>query len=258
MPIDNPKEAFEQQYMKQEEETPLELTVFAGKLAFPKLGLPLEIFKKVSQRFTKVSVEERLEATWNYLVTETEHLDSTKASIEDAAQAAQTVMRRDAEEFNDLKRQRYVKVFGNALRSKDQIDSIVSYIESVHQMTERDFLVLQVINRIVNKPRDWKAQHDPVYGPTAKLHPSTLIGRAQELSVEIAIALGQATERNTYNREEGYAVCHRLQGMGLVHEMEQTRELPLANYVFRLSVQGVTLLKLLGEDVPNYEHYTKH
>ena len=40
--------------------------------------------------------------------------------------------------------------------------------------------------------------------------------------------------------------------------MEQTRELPLTNYVFRLSVQGVMLLKLLGEDVPNYEHYIKH
>ncbi len=84
-----------------------------------------------------------------------------------------------------------------------------------------------------------------------------MISRAQELSVQIAIALGQATERNTYNREKGYAVCNRLQGFGLVHEMEQTRERPLANYVFRLSVQGVMLLKLLGEDVPNYEHYIK-
>jgi|SRR5882672_6888614 len=118
MAIDNTKEAFEQQYMKEEEKTPLELTVFVGKLAFPKLGLPLEIFTKVAQRFTKVSVEERLQATWDYLVMETEHLENTKASIEDAAQAAQMVMRRDAEEFNDVKRQRYLRVFGNALRSK--------------------------------------------------------------------------------------------------------------------------------------------
>jgi hypothetical protein len=82
-----------------------------------------------------------------------------------------------------------------------------------------------------------------------------LIGRAQELTVQIALALGQATETNTYNREEGYAICNRLQGFGLAHEMDQTRELPLANYVFRLSVQGVVLLKLLGEDVPNYDYY---
>lgn len=257
MAIDNPKEAFEQRYMKEEEKTPLELTVFAGKLAFPKLGLPLEIFNKVAQRFTKISVDERLEATWKYLVMEIEHLEDTKASIEDAAKAAQTVMRRDAEEFDDTKRQRYIKIFGNALRSEDQIDSIVSYIESVHQMTERDFIVLQVINNVMNKVGDWKVQHGSVDGPAAKLHPSTLISRAQELSVQIAMALGQATERNIHNREEGYAICHHLQGMGLVHELEQTRELPLANYVFRLSVRGVTLLNLLGEDVPNYGYYVK-
>lgn len=257
MAIDNPKEAFEQQYMKEEENTPLEMTVFTGKLAFPKAALPLEIFRKVADRFMKVSVEERLQAMWNFLVMETEHLESTKASVEDAAQAAQLAMRRDAEEFNDAKRERYVKVFGNALRSKDQLDSIVSYIESIQQMTERDFIVLQVVNKIMNKQGDWKTTGDSVLGPISKLHPSTLIGRAQELSVQIAIALGQATERNTYNREEGYAICNRLQGFGLVHEMEQTRELPLTNYVFRLSVQGVKLLKLLGENVPNYEHYIK-
>jgi hypothetical protein len=257
MAIDDPKTAFEQQYMKEEEKTPLELTVFTGKLAFPKAAMPLEIFRKVADRFTKVSVEERLQAMWNYLVMETEHLESTKASPEDAAQAAQLAMRRDAEEFNDAKRERYIKVFGNALRSPEAIDRIASYIESIQQMTERDFIVLQVINKVMNKSGDWKPQHDPVSGQIAKLHPTTLISRAQELSVQIAIALGQATERNTYNREEGYAICNRLHGFGLVHEMEQTRELPLANYVFRLSVQGATLLKLLGEDVPNYEHYVK-
>jgi hypothetical protein len=255
--IDNPKEAFEQQYMREEEKTPLEMTVLTGKLAFPKAALPLEIFRKVADRFTKVSVEERLQAMWNFLVMETEHLESTRVSVEDAAQAAQMVMRRDAEEFNDAKRERYLKVFGNALRSKDQIASIVSYIESIHQMTERDFIVLQVVNKVMNKQGDWKAQHDPVMGQVAKLHPSTPISRAQELSVQIAIALGQATERNTYSREEGYSICNRLQGFGLAHEMEQTRELPLTNYVFRLSVQGVMLLRLLGEDVPNYEHYIK-
>jgi hypothetical protein len=256
--IDNPKEAFEQQYMREEEKTPLEMTAFTGKLAFPKAALPLEIFKKVADRLTKVSVEERLHAMWNFLVMETEHLESTKVSVEDAAQAAQMVMRRDAEEFNDAKRERYLKVFGNALRSKDQINSIVSYIESIQQMTERDFVVLQVVNKIMNKQGDWKSQHDPVLGQFGKLHPTVLISRAQELSVQIAIALGQATERNNaYNREEGYVICCRLQGFGLVHEMEQTRELPLANYVFRLSVQGVVLLRLLGEDVPNYEHYIR-
>lgn len=48
-----------------------------------------------------------------------------------------------------------------------------------------------------------------------------------------------------------------MQGFGLAHELDQTRELPLTNYAFRLSIQGVRLLKLLGENVPNYGHYTK-
>ncbi|MGA1984945.1 MAG: hypothetical protein ABSG72_01655 [Candidatus Sulfotelmatobacter sp.] len=258
MAIDNPKEAFEQQYMREEEKTPLEMTVFTSKLAFPKAALPLEIFRRVADRFTKVSVEERLQAMWNFLVMETEHLESTKVSVEDAAQAAQMVMRRDAEEFNDAKRKRYLKVFGNALRSGDRIDDIVSYIESIQQMTERDFIVLQVVNKVMNKQGDWKAQHDPVMGQLAKLHPSTLISRRKELSDQIAIALGQATDRNNaYNREEGYAICCRLEGFGLVHEIEQTREPPLADYIFRLSVQGVVLLKLLGENAPNYEHYIR-
>ena len=258
MAIDDPKAAFEQQYMREEEKSPLELTVFTGKLAFPKAALPLEIFRKVADRFRKVSVEERLQEMWKMLVMETEHLETTKVSVEDAAQAAQIVMRRDAEEFNDAKRERYLKVFGNALRSNEAINSVASYIEAIQQMTERDFIVLQVVNRIMNRSGDWRTTGNSVLGPIPKLHPQTLIARAQELSAQIALALGQPTERDLHNREEGYAICNRLEGFGLVHEMEQTRELPLANYVFRLSVQGVTLLKLLGEDVPNYEHYIKH
>jgi len=51
-------------------------------------------------------------------------------------------------------------------------------------------------------------------------------------------------------------VCCRLQGFGLAHEINvQARELPLTNYSFRLSTVGITLLKLLGEKVPNYDYY---
>ena len=128
-------------------------------------------------------------------------------------------------------------------------------MQAVEQLNERDVIVLKVLNRIMNKHGDWKPQHDPISGQIAKLHPSTLISRAQELTAQIAMALGQATERNTYSREEGYGICNRLQGFGLAHELDQTRELPLSNYIFRLSTQGVRLLRLLGEDVPNYDYY---
>ncbi len=257
MAIDDPKAAFEQQYMRNEEKSPLALTIFTGKLAFPKAALPLEIFRKVADRFTRASIEERLQAMWNMLVMETEHLESTKASPEDVQEAIQLAMRRDAEEFNDKKREHYVKLIGNALRSKEQIQDVASFIQTIEQLNERDVIVLKVINKIMNKEGDWKPQPNPGVGDVMKVHPNTFTQRAQELSVQIALALGQKTEKNTYSREEGYGICNRLQGFGLAHELEQTRELPLTNYCFRLSVQGIRLLKLLGEPVPNYEHYFK-
>jgi hypothetical protein len=255
MAIDDPKAAFERQFMQEEEKSPLALTIFTGKLAFPKAALPLEIFRKVADRFTRASVEERLQAMWNMLVMETEHLETTKASAEDIEEAIQLAMRRDAEEFNDKKRERYVKLIGSALRSEEQIQDVASFIQTIEQLNERDVTVLKVLNKIMNKEGDWKPQPNPGVGNLMKLHPSTLIGRAQELSVQIALALGQPTEKNTYTREVGYGICARLQGFGLAHEFEQTRELPLTNYSFRLSVQGIRLLKLLREPVPNYEHY---
>jgi hypothetical protein len=42
MAIDDPKAAFQQQYMQEEEKSPLGITVIAGKLAFPKTALPLD------------------------------------------------------------------------------------------------------------------------------------------------------------------------------------------------------------------------
>jgi hypothetical protein len=258
MAIDDPKAAFERQYMQEEEKSPLALTIFTGKLAFPKAALPLEIFRKVADRFTRASVEERLQAMWNMLVMETQHLETTKASPEDVQEAIQLAMRRDAEEFNDKKRERYVKLIGNAMRSEEQIQDVATFIQTIERLNERDVIVLKVLNKIMNKEGDWKPQQNPGVGDVMKVHPNTFIQRAQELSVQIALALGQKTEKNTYTREEGYGICNRLQGFGLAHEIEvQPRELPLTNYAFRLSVQGIRLLKLLGENVPNYDNYFK-
>jgi hypothetical protein len=241
--------------LQEEEKAPLGLAVFTAKLAFPKAGLLLEIFRKVADRFSRASIEERLQAMWNMLVMETEHLETTKANAEGVQEAIQLAMRRDAVEFNDKKRERYVKLIGNALRSETQIQDVASFVQTIEQLNERDVIVLKVLNKIMNKEGDWKPQPNPGVGNVMKLHPGTLIGRAPELSVQIAMALGQKTETNLYTREEGYGICNRLQGFGLAHELEQTRELPLTNYSFRLSVDGIRLLKLLGEDVPNFDNY---
>ncbi len=259
MAIDDPKAVFERQYVQEEEKSALGLALFMGKLAFPKGALPLGIFQKVVDRFTRASIEERFQAMWKMLVMEFEHLESTKADTEDIAEAIQLAMRRDAEEFNDKKRERYVKLIGNALRSETQIQDVATFIQTLEQLNERDVSVLKVLNKVMNREGDWKSQPHSILGNAAKLHPSTLISRAADLATAIAIALGQKTEANTFSREEGYGICNRLQGFGLAHLIDtQHRELPLTNYCFRLSTQGIRLLKLLGEDVPNFAFYFKN
>ena len=189
---------------------------------------------------------------------ETEHLEDTKVGKEDLAEAVQLILHRDLEEFNDKKRERYVKVIGNALRSEAQIQDVATFIQTPEQLNERDLTVLKKLNEVMNKEGDWKPHPNPGPRPIMKLHPSTLISRAQELSTQIAIALGQKTETNKFTREEGYMICTRLQGFGLAYEVDSSpRELPLTNYSFGLSIQGIRLLKLLGEDVPNFELYVK-
>ena len=161
-----------------------------------------------------------------------------------------------------IKRERYVKLIGNALRSESQVRDVANFVQTLERLSERDVAVLKVLNKIMNKEGDWKSHsypgpENPAVGNVAKVHPNTFIQRSQELAVQVAIALGQKTETNMFTREEGYAICNRLQGFGLAHEIQaQTRELPLTNYCFRLSTQGIALLKLLGEDVPNLRHYS--
>jgi hypothetical protein len=257
--IDKPREVFGNiYYPENKDKSPLELAVFGGKLAFPKATIPLELFQKIYNRLTGISIGERMTETWKFLVDELDRIEDIKVDKEDLQEAIQIVLRRDAEDFNDKKRERFVKLIANAVRSEEQIKDITSFIQTIEQLNERDMTVLRVVNQIMNKEGDWKPQQNPGVGAVMKVHPNTFIQRAQELSVQIALALGQKTEKNTYTREEGYGICNRLQGFGLAHEIEvQTRELPLTNYAFRLSVQGIRLLKLLGETVPNYEYYFK-
>lgn len=255
MAIDDPKAAFEQQYMRQDQESPLELALLTGELAFPKAALLAEIFLKVKHSLSRPALEERLGAMWTMLVMETEHLKTTKANAEDIQAAIQLALRRDAEESNNEKRQRYVKLIGNALRSDTQLQDVTTFVQTIERLNERDVTVLKVLNKIMNKENDWKPE-PPNIGSVRKLLPTTLTSRAQELAVQIAMALGQKTEGNSFNREEGYTICTRLQGLGLAHEVGASpRDLPLTNYSFRLSAQGIRLLKLLGEHVPNFDNY---
>ena len=88
MEIDDPKAAFEKQYLQEEERSLTELSVFIGKLAFPKAALPLEIFKRVADNLKRPSVQERFQAFFRLLVAEIEHLDTTKADAVDITEAS--------------------------------------------------------------------------------------------------------------------------------------------------------------------------
>ena len=262
MAIDNPIDAFDRQYMKEESQLPSKLAKFASdtgiKLAMPDGGLALEILLKVNDAlFDRASATERFTAMWELVKGEFNQVETTKASHEDVQKAIQLAIWYDRHERDDRKRERYVKLIGNALRSEKQVEDVATFIQTIEQLNERDMIVLKVLNKIMNKEGDWKPQPNPGVGNIMKVHANTFIQRAQELTVQIAIALGQKTETNLYTREVGYGICNRLQGFGLAHEIQQTRELPLTNYCFRLSTQGIRLLKLLGEEVPNFDHYFK-
>jgi ribosomal 50S subunit-associated protein YjgA (DUF615 family) len=265
MAIDDPRAAFEQQYLKEEEKSPVGIAAFTGKLAFPKAAFLFEIFQRVHDHFQKPSVAERISAMWQLLVAEVEHLESqiqdvnaSKVSPDDLQESLQLAIRHDAEEFNDKKRERYVKLIGNSLRSTSKIDDLASFVQTVEQLGERDITVLKVLNLVMNKAGDWV---DNLGKPVTKLHPNTFIQRRRELAVQIAKALGQKTDLSsqvtagqTFSHEAGYEVCARLQGFGLSLEVDTGhREVPIGDYCFRPSIRGLMLLNLIGEEVPNLD-----
>jgi hypothetical protein len=241
MAIDNPLEAFDQQNMQDAPDLPNKIAKFVGsmgaKLILPDGGFALDILLKVLESlFDKDSTKERVTQMWELVKSEFEHVETTKADHGDVQRAIQLAFAYDWRERNDKKRERYAKLIGNALRSEEQIQDVASFIQTIEQLNERDVAVLKVINMVMNKEGDWKSQMNSATGNVMKNHPNTFIQRAQELTVQIAMALGQSIETNQYTREIGYGVCCRLQGFGLAHEIDvQPRELPLTNYSFRLN-----------------------
>lgn len=184
--------------------------------------------------------------------------DKLKVRVDDLSEAVQMAAWRDAEAFNDAKRDRYAKIIGNAIRSEDQIDDLAAFIRDVEILGEADIAVLKVLNRIMNQRVDWTDQ----FGKAAeKIQPNTFISRRQELAEQIVRTLGQKTDLNsrggqTFSHEDGYSICARLQGFGLAHEVPLgAREVPIGDYCFRLSKRGAMLLKLLSVRVENWSHY---
>jgi hypothetical protein len=72
---------------------------------------------------------------------------------EDVQKAIQLAIWYDRHERDDAKRERYVKLIGNALRSDHQIQDVSSFVQTIEQLNERDVIVLKVLKKIMNKNR---------------------------------------------------------------------------------------------------------
>ena len=259
MAIDKPLDAFKQQSIQDEPSLPKKLALKVAEFGIKVIfnGLAADILVGAMRNLLDPdSGRERFKEMFDLINAEFEHIETTKVSHDDMQKAIQLIFWYDRHERDNAKRARYVKLIGNALRSEEQIQDVTSFIKTIEQLNERDVTVLKVLNKVMNKAGDWKASPDLMSRELWKIHPNTFIQRAPELSTEVAMALGQKTETNLFSREEGYSICNRLQGFGLAHYIDtQARELPVTNYSFRPSVAGLTLLKLLGENVPNLEYY---
>jgi len=263
MAIDSPIDAVESQYPKPSP-NPLALALFSFELAFPPAAPLLKLLELLKEHHSAKGMQERMEAFWAALRDEQKFLEADfgklRLKVEDLAEAVQLALLRDSEAFNDNKRERYLKILGNAVRSEEQIQDLAGFIHDVEVLGESDVTVLKVLNKVMNKLGDWKEANGQ---KLHKLHPNAFIHKRQELTAHIAAALGQKTEVlgsgsgvQTFSREEGYSICARLQGFGLAHEVQVSdREVPISDYCFRPSQRALMLLKLLGEDVPNWEHY---
>ncbi len=149
MAIDDPIEAFEQCYIKEEPTLPAKLARYAAesgfKLAIPDGGLAAEILLKVVDAFfDRPSAIERVNAFFELVSGEFKHVERTKASHEDVQKAIQLAIWYDRHERDDAKRERYVKLIGNAVRSDDQIQDVASFVQTIEQLNERDVIVVAV------------------------------------------------------------------------------------------------------------------
>jgi hypothetical protein len=269
MAIDDPFAAIENQYGESENSELLGRVVHGATttLSVAALGgdphiLLFTALSALLERILPTNRNARAQALLDMLIAEFRKHDVAiqrmGVQISDLQRATQIALTADANMFNDQKRDRYVKMITNAIYSETQIDELASFIQDVERLNERDIVGLKVLNEIMNRAGDWgapKTPHDLILHPYV-IHPGTFIGRAQELSTRMASVLGKDTNKNTYSREDGLQICLRLQGFGLAEKIDtESRQVPITNYAARLTPRGMILLKLLGETVPNWDHY---
>lgn len=273
MAIDDPIDAVEKQNPRDQDRIPkIVASVSGGALtvaslaAVPHLAIPIAAVTAWSRLIQGDTWRKRTEETQAILVErlralepEYERLEKEQKQLRvemtDLQSSIQIGIVNDGTTFDDRKRERFVSVVANATVSPSKVQDLVSFIQDIDQLNESDIAALKVLNSVMNKQGDW----DLVTEHQAGLHPNTFLQRRQELAVQMAFALGKTnkkTDGDKFSREEGLGVCLRLQGFGLAEVItNETRSVPRTNYCARCTPRGLMLLRLLGEDVPNWGRY---
>jgi hypothetical protein len=156
----------------------------------------LKLVGLISKHFSGKEKQERAQALMDALRIDYKFLEADfnklNVKVEDLAEALQQAVYQDIQSFNDSKRERYLKILGNAVRSEVEIQDLASFIRDVEQLGDGDVAVLKVLNKTMNQAGDWSNQAGPV--SLWKVHPNTFIQRRQEMAIQIAQALGMGTE----------------------------------------------------------------
>lgn len=261
MAIDNVYDAIDKQYPKGDGLTSGIMKVLDTGKALGKVSPPIYGFFAFLNSMSAKARQERAEAFVSQLVEDMvkvqDAMEKMRTDITEVQAATRISLEYDTEEFDDKKRDRYISAITGSITSETRVNDLVSFIQDIEKLGERDLIGLKVLNRIMNKQDDWKEQAPPQMNPP-KLHPNTFRFRAQELSLQMAQVLTGKTDQigNNFSWEEGLQICIRLEGFGLAEVIEMSpREVPISNYCARLTTRGLMLLKLLGEDVPNWKQY---
>lgn len=273
MAIDDPFDAIAKLYPKDESKIPKVVsgTSAAALTAATLAGVPhLAVASAVVAAWDKLTNrsnwQKRMDETQGILVEkfrtlepEYERLASEqkqlKVDVADLQSSIQLAIANDSTLFDDRKRERFVNALANATISPARISDLVSFIQDIEQLNETDITALSVLNRVMNRKGDW----DTVTETQAGLNPNTFLQRRQELAIQMANVFGKTnnkTDGDRFSREEGLGICLRLQGFGLAEVINsESRSVPRTNYCARPTPRGLMLLRLLGEDVPNWERY---
>jgi len=265
MAIDNVYDAIDKQNPEESDGVVSSITrAFDGAKT---LGIPIPepiiAFFSVLDSMSREAREQRGIAFIRQLVEDMQKVQGDVAKMRTDINEIQSAMRLsiqyDVDEFNDVKRARYISAIAVSISNQTKVHDLATYIQDIEKLGERDITGLGVLNRIMNRESDWKDAPSPAIFNPPRLHPNTFIHRAAELSAAMTEALAGKSAGSlgqAFSREDGLQICYRLQGFGLAEVIEvSSREVPISNYCARPTSRGLMLLKLIGQPVPNWNRY---